>query len=66
MNIEITDKGYGKSKSDGAVRITITDSQGNTYRIKEDVTGGIEVMAEDGILSIEPNSSNLVYLKTVK
>ena len=45
-------------------RIEVTDSDGNRYEIRPDKFGGIEVMASDGSISIEPKVSNHIVIKT--
>ena len=45
-------------------RIEVTDSDGNRYKIRPDKFGGIEVMASDGSISIEPRVSNQIVIKT--
>ena len=46
-------------------RIEITDKDDNRYEIKPDKFGGIEVMASDGSISIEPHVSNQITIKTI-
>lgn len=65
MNIEYTNKDYQEVQLEEVRTIIITDSKGMRYRIKEDTFGGLELMAEDGRMSIEPNVSNLVTIKTL-
>ena len=45
-------------------RIEITDGDGNLYEIRPDKFGGIEVIASDGSISIEPRVSNQIVIKT--
>ena len=47
-------------------RIEITDNDDNRYEIRADRFGGIEIMASDGSVSIEPRVSNQVVIKTIK
>jgi hypothetical protein len=46
-------------------RIEITDNDGNRYEIKPDKFGGIEVMASEGSIAIEPHVSNQITIKTI-
>lgn len=45
-------------------RIEVTDSDDNRYEIKPDKFGGIEIVASDGSVSIEPRVSNQIVIKT--
>lgn len=45
-------------------RIEVTDSDGNWYEIRPAEFGGIEVIASDGSISIEPKVSNHIVIKT--
>lgn len=47
-------------------RIEITDNDDNRYEIKPDKFGGIEVMASEGSIAIEPHVSNQITIKTIK
>ena len=47
-------------------RIEVSDKEGNWYEIRPDKFGGIEVMASDGPIIIEPKVSNQLVLKTVR
>ena len=64
MNFEYTDKNYKTIVVDEVSKIVIHDKDGNRYRIVEDKLGGLEIMAEDGRLVIEPNVSNVIIIKT--
>jgi hypothetical protein len=46
-------------------RIDITDKDDNRYEIKPDKFGGIEVMASEGSIAIEPHVSNQITIKTI-
>ena len=46
-------------------RIEITDSDDNCYEIKPDKFGGIEIVASDGSISIEPHVANHITIKTI-
>ena len=65
MELKYTDKGYNNIEVSDTERIIVTDKYGNRYRIKADRFGGLEIMAEDGNISIEPNVSNLLTIKTI-
>jgi hypothetical protein len=65
MIVEYTESATFEENTIHAKRIVIQDNDGNRYRIRPDITGGIEVMAEDGKMVIEPNMSNVVTLKTL-
>ena len=65
MTTDIVNKEYKTVTFEEAQRLILTDSKGNRYRIKEDAFGALEIMALDGRLSIEPNTSNLIALKTI-
>lgn len=65
MIVKYTDSATLKEDTVFAKRIVIEDNDGNRYRISPDITGGFEVLAEDGKMSIEPNMSNVVTLKTL-
>jgi hypothetical protein len=65
MKFEYKDKNYKTVKVEETTRITLQDGDGNRYRVTQNRFGGIEIMAEDGKLSIEPNVSNVVVLKTL-
>ena len=65
MKFEYKDKNYKTVKVEETTRITLQDVDGNRYRVTQNRFGGIEIMAEDGKLSIEPNVSNVVVLKTL-
>lgn len=65
MKFEYKDKSYKTVKVEETTRIVLQDKDGNRYRVTQDRFGGIDIMAEDGKLSIEPNVSNVVVLKTL-
>lgn len=65
MKFEYKDKSYKTVKVEETTRIVMQDKDGNRYRVTQDRFGGIDIMAEDGKLSIEPNVSNVVVLKTL-
>ena len=65
MIVYYTDIATLKEDTINAKRIVIQDNDGNRYRIHPDKFGGIEIMAEDGKVSIEPNVSNVITLKTL-
>ncbi len=46
-------------------RVEIEDEGGSRYEIRPDKFGGIEVLASDGALAIEPKVSNQIILKTI-
>lgn len=45
--------------------VVVVDSDGNQYRISQNKFGGIEILAEDGPVSIEPRVSNQLAIKTI-
>lgn len=45
-------------------RIDITDEQGNVYEIRINKFGGIDIIATDGAIIIEPCVSNNINIKT--
>ena len=45
-------------------RIEITDNDGNRYEIRPDKFGGIEILANDGSISVNPRMSNQVIVET--
>lgn len=47
-------------------RIEVIDSNDNHYEMRSNKFGGIEVMASDGSISIEPMVSNHIVIKTNK
>lgn len=65
MKFEYKDKDYKTVKVEETTRIVLQDVDGNRYRVTQNRFGEIEIMAEDGKLSIEPNVSNVVVLKTL-
>lgn len=65
MIVNYTDVATLKEDTINAKRIVIQDNDGNRYRIQTDKFGGIEIMAEDGRVSIEPNVSNVITVKTL-
>ena len=46
-------------------RIEITDNDDNRYEIRPDKFGGLNIVAADGSLSIEPHVSNDITIKTI-
>ena len=44
--------------------IDITDEQGNVYEIRINKFGGIDIIATDGTIIIEPCVSNNITIKT--
>ena len=46
-------------------RIEITDNDDNRYEIHPDKFGGLNIMAAEGSLSIEPHMSNDITIKTI-
>ena len=65
MELKYTDKGYKEVEVSDIERVIVTDKDGNRYQIKTDRFGGLEIMAEDGKISIEPSVSNLLTIKTI-
>ena len=45
-------------------RIEVTDNDGNRYEIKPDKFGGIEIIANDGSISVNPRMSNQIIIET--
>ena len=45
-------------------RIEVTDNDGNRYEIKPDKFGGIEILANDGSISVNPRMSNQIIIET--
>ena len=64
MNLEYTDKKYKTIEVDEVSRVILQDKDGNRYRVIADKFGGLEIMAEDGTLSIEPHMANVIIVKT--
>lgn len=46
--------------------VIIHDDKDNRYKLSIDKFGGIDIIALDGSLSIEPHVSNNVTIKTLK
>lgn len=46
--------------------IIIKDKDGNRYRICQDKFGGLEILVEDGRVSVEPIVANHIVVKTIK
>ena len=65
MELKYTDKEYKEVEVSDIERVIVTDKDGNRYQIKTDRFGGLEIMAEDGKISIEPSVSNLLTIKTI-
>lgn len=65
MVFEYPDRESRETRAIDARLIVIKDSEGNSYRIKENKFGGLEIMADDGQLAIEPSVSNLIVIKTL-
>lgn len=64
--MEITYKKNTKwSEPDTCELVVIEDKDGNRYRISQDRLGGIEIIAEDGRVAIEPTVSNHITIKTL-
>lgn len=64
MNLEYKEKNCKTIEVDEVSKIVIHDKDGNRYRIVEDTFGGLEIMAEDGKLVVEPYMANVIILKT--
>lgn len=64
MNFEYKEKNCKTIEVDEVSKIIIHDKDGNRYRIVEDPFGGLEIMAEDGKLVVEPYMANVITLKT--
>lgn len=64
MKFEYKDKEYKEIEIEKALRVEIEDRDGNRYRIVENVSGGIEIMAEDGKMAVEPHMANVIIIKT--
>lgn len=45
-------------------RIEVTDNDGNVYEIKPDKFGGIEIIANDGTITVNPRMSNHITVET--
>ena len=45
-------------------RIEVTDDDGNKYEIRPDKFGGIEIIANDGTISVNPRVLNHIIVKT--
>lgn len=45
-------------------RVEITDDDGNRYEIRTDKFGGIEILANDGSISVNPRMSNQIIVET--
>lgn len=48
-----------------AKKICIADKDGNVYRITDDIEHGLEIIAEDGRIHIEPHTSNHITILTI-
>ena len=46
-------------------RLEITDNDDNCYEIRPDNFGGLNIVAADGSMSIEPHVSNDITIKTI-
>lgn len=64
MNLEYKEKNCKTIEVDEVSKIVIHDKDGNRYRIVEDTFGGLEILAEDGKLVVEPYMANVIILKT--
>lgn len=47
-------------------RIEVTDNDGNRYEIRPDKFGGIEILANDGTISVRPRVSNQITVETIQ
>lgn len=65
MNFEYIDKNYKTVEVDESSRVILQDKDGNRYRVTADKFGGLEIMAEDGKLSVEPHMANVIIVKTI-
>lgn len=65
MNFEYTDKNYKTVEVDDASRVILQDKDGNRYRVIADKFGGLEIMAEDGKMTVEPHMANVIIVKTI-
>lgn len=65
MNFEYIDKNYKTVEVDESSRVILQDKDGNRYRVIADKFGGLEIMAEDGKLSVEPHMANVIIVKTI-
>ena len=65
MNFEYTDKNYKTVEVDEVSRVILQDKDGNRYRVIADKFGGLEIMAEDGKLTVEPHMANVIIVKTM-
>ena len=45
-------------------RIEVTDKDGKRYEIKPDKFGGIEILANEGSISVNPIMSNQIIVET--
>lgn len=45
-------------------RIEVTDNDGNRYEIKPDKFGGIEILASDGSILVNPRMANQIIVET--
>ena len=45
-------------------RIEITDNDGNRYEIRPDKFGGIEILASDGSILVNPRMANQIIVET--
>ena len=64
MEFTYKDKEFKEINIEKALRIEVEDSRGKRYRIREDMEGGIEILAEDGKLIVEPHMANVIIIKT--
>lgn len=65
MNFEYTDKNYKTVEVNESSRIVLQDKDGNRYRVIADKFGGLEIMAEDGKMTVEPHMANVIIVKTI-
>lgn len=45
-------------------RIEVTDNDDNRYEIRPDKFGGIEILASDGSISVNPRMANQIIVET--
>lgn len=65
MIVNYTDSATLKEDTVFAKRIVIEDNDGNRYRVIADKFGGLEIMAEDGKMTVEPHMANVIIVKTI-
>lgn len=61
--MKIQTRKTGKTENHEATSLIVFDDKDNRFRIMCDKFGGINILAEDGAILIEPHVSNDITLK---